>query len=134
MTSRAQIDAAYQAMRVALEQFPPPDEIPAGWAPPLPIDPEHLATCTLTAEYIAGQLGGEVWGYQHDQNPSALLGKWEFGHDFALVGGRYIIDWWATEYGSEVGGHPGILDLAQPTDAARARAWYGDPACWVRVR
>ena len=134
MATRAQVDAAYRTMKAALDLFPPPDEIPAGWVPPLPLDPEHLATCTLTARHIAGQLGGEVWGYQHDENPTAVLGKWEFGHDFALVDGRYLIDWWATEYGSEVNDHPGVLDLANPTDARRAAIWYGERALWVRLR
>lgn len=133
MTTRAQVDTAYKAMKAALGAFPPPDEIPANWVPPLPLDPEHLATCTLTAKYIATQLGGEVWGYQHDKNPTAVLGKWELGHDFALIDGRFLVDWWATEYGSKVAEHPGVLDLADPVDAARVRSWYGEKIRWVQV-
>lgn len=121
-------------MSRSLALFPPPDEIPLDWVPPLPLDPHHLATCTQTAAYIAAQLGGEVWGYEYADNPEALLGKWEFGHDFALIDGRFIVDWWATEYGSEPIDHPGVLDLTDATDGARAAAWYGRREQWIRVR
>ena len=119
-------------LTAALAEFPPPDEIPAGWSPPAAylLDPEHLASCTLTARWLAERLGGVVMGYQHDNNPTARLGEVEFGHDFAFIDRRWIVDWWATEYGTGTEGHPGVLDLADPHEAAPVRDYYGDQACW----
>lgn len=132
---RRQIDAEFARVSRALAAFPSPDEVPAGWVPPAiaPLDPEHLATCTLSARLFAQRLNGAVYGYDHKANPTAIIGRYEFGHDFALIDGHILIDWWATEYGSGTDGHPGVLDLDIAAEAALIRRWYGDRARWERL-
>jgi hypothetical protein len=127
----AEVRRVYAETAAILLTFPPPDEIPEGWEPPLPLDPEHLGTCWVTASYLAHRLHGEVLGYVHAMNPSALIGMLTFGHDFAFIDNRWILDWWATEYMSDTfGRHPGILDLHNPQQAAAAFLWYGDRRRW----
>lgn len=97
-------------------------------------------TCTNTARWLARKLGGLIFGYYSEDNPAAKLGDCEGGHDFAVVDGRWIVDWWAYDtYGP--GGFSGfednqisisrrVYDLTDPRDARLAKRLYGDPVAW----
>lgn len=41
---------------------------------------------------------GVIFGYSPQENPTAILGHDEGGHDFLLVNGRFILDFWAATY------------------------------------
>lgn len=80
-------------------------------------------SCTEYALTAQECIGGEVWGYWTEDNPSAELGRDEGGHDF-LVWGGWIVDVWASEYWSK----PAYLR----EDDLRVHALYGDRAKWTR--
>lgn len=93
---------------------------------------EQMGRCTNCAWYVVDSLReGEVFGYHIDMNPTVtddvILACG--GHDFAVVGGRYIIDIWVSLYtGSQT---RVVFDLNDPGHFGRIRAIYGDPRCWV---
>lgn len=91
-------------------------------------DGTQTGTCTRTAELIAAKFGGRVMGYYHDDNPTAKLGEREGGHDFALIGDRWLVDWWAKNVSGEADQE--VFDLTDPSDAQKVAALYGDPAQW----
>jgi hypothetical protein len=92
-----------------------------------PVATDNFATCTSTATHVAVKLGGKLVGYSVDDNPSAKLALgYVSGHDFAIVGGRYLADWWAREYHEK----PDIYDLHDPKQLASVKKLYGDPATW----
>lgn len=41
---------------------------------------------------------GEILGYSSEENPTAVLGHDEGGHDFLLVDKGFILDFWAATY------------------------------------
>lgn len=51
--------------------------------------------CTISAMWVKDKHfpDGVVTGYHHDNNPTAVIGEAEGGHDFLIVG-DYIIDFW----------------------------------------
>jgi len=101
------------------------------YLPDMPFSREGIGTCTVTAIWLAQRLRGQLGGYDITNNPTAELGQLEGGHDFCLVGGRFIVDWWATEYAAVEPQHPGVLDLGDPAQAQLALRWYGDRNCWT---
>lgn len=94
------------------------------------LDQEAIGTCTLTAAWLAEAGGGAVMGYWATDNPAAEIGAIEGGHDFALLAGRFIVDWWATEYAATSLPHPGVLDLDDPADTERVSRFYGPRGAW----
>jgi hypothetical protein len=103
--------------------------VEAGETAGAPFGPEDIGSCTATAEWLSDIPGGQRVGWFADDNRGASIGALEGGHDIALIDGRWILDWWATEYATEAG-HPGLLDLERPHDAVLARRWYGDSKTW----
>lgn len=89
----------------------------------------RLSTCTTTANWLADRLGGEVVGYFSDDNPTAELGSIEGGHDFVLVDGRYIVDWWAKDIGYA---KRRVYDVSK--DKGIISKLYGDPAAWKKLK
>jgi hypothetical protein len=70
---------------------------------------------------------GVLFGYDADENPTALLGRSEGGHDFLIVEERFILDFWACAYY----GHKPIYDmLEQPDEVERL---YGDKSKWEQI-
>lgn len=86
--------------------------------------------CTSSAEWLRLLLGrGEVRGYSTDENPQALVGQHIFGHDFLVVDGRWLVDWWAVSYAGE---HTHIvIDMQKQPDLVRK--YYGDPSTWTTL-
>lgn len=79
--------------------------------------------CTEAADASRAVVGGQMFGYFHEDNPEAVLGSGEGGHDFLVVDG-YILDFWAAAYY----GTPPIFDLS--ADAELVQELYGDRAKW----
>lgn len=90
-------------------------------------DGTRAGTCTNSARLLQQRLGlGIVMGYFHADNPSAVIGKDEGGHDF-LVTPDHIIDFWA----ADTYGHPSVLHRIK--DYATVRELYGHPDTWKIV-
>lgn len=88
-----------------------------------------VGRCTDTAVYLADRLGGAVYGYTIEDNPDAQLGKDEFGHDFAVVDDRWLVDFWAKDTYQL----PDLYDLTDPKDRIEVRRQYGDASKWERM-
>ena len=85
-----------------------------------------VGRCTDTSVWLAERLKGVVHGYRHDDNPDAALGEGEGGHDFVIVDGRWLVDWWAKDTYQE----RDLYDLQDPVDQALVLRLYGDPEKW----
>lgn len=81
---------------------------------------------THTADLIAKEHDGQVMGYAHSNQE---LGQAEGGHEFALIDGRYLADWWANHnYGT-----PDLFDLNNATHRQQVEKLYGSPSSWKEV-
>jgi hypothetical protein len=90
--------------------------------------------CSMAADWVRTRLGrfgrdAEIVGYWHEDNPTAKAGEVEGGHDFLLLGGRYIVDFWQKEVWDAA--HPLLLDAKHNRD--EVLAIYGDPHTWKGV-
>lgn len=85
-----------------------------------------IGRCTDTSVWLAERLGGVIHGYQHSDNPTAVLGEPEHGHDFVIVDGRWLVDWWAKDTYQE----RDLYDLQDPVDYKKVLQLYGDPDAW----
>jgi hypothetical protein len=91
---------------------------------------EHeTGNCTACARIVADRFGGEVRGYYHAHNPTALVGETEGGHDFAVTSDRFLVDPWLFHYYGETP----VLDLDVSAEQAEASARYGPEENWQRV-
>jgi len=88
-----------------------------------------IGRCTDTSVWLADHLGGIIHGYLHDDNPTAILGEPEGGHDFVIVDDRWLVDWWAKDTYQE----RDLYDLENPSDRAEALRLYGDPEKWISM-
>lgn len=88
-----------------------------------------VGRCTDAAIYLADRLDGEVHGYQIEDNPEALVGSFEGGHDFAVVDKRWLVDFWAKDTYQL----PDLYDMADPLESIEVRRQYGDPSKWSRM-
>lgn len=88
-----------------------------------------VGRCTDTAAYLADRLGGEVYGYEADSNPTAIVGEVEGGHDFAVVDDRWLLDFWAQDTYQ----YPDLYDLDDPMDALEVERMYGPRSKWIRM-
>jgi hypothetical protein len=85
--------------------------------------------CFDAAAKVARRFGGQVIGYWSRKNPAAAIGSNHAeGHDFALIGNRYIVDYWAFRIGRLI--DDPVLDLIDRKDNQRATVLYGDRAAW----
>ena len=124
--------AALQAEVEQLWAVPAPADAPAvtretleAWAAALKRD---TVICTHAALAAAQAFGGQVWGYLCEDNPQALAGRAEGGHDFALVGERYLVDVWRLEFEDAT---RAVYDLV--ADATEVERIYGPRDRWERV-
>lgn len=98
----------------------------------LPGEYGQMGICTNCARYIVDQLAGrgEVYGFAVDDNPvesKEIQGC--FGHDFAVIDGRYIVDAWISVYSGEE--KQMVFDMEDPNDAVKIKYFFGDPAKWA---
>lgn len=87
--------------------------------------------CTSCARMVVGMFGGEVWGYSTKRNPTAVLGQNEFGHDFAIVAGHYLVDIWPGRDDKHMKNV--VFDLEDKSDAEKVAYLYGDRSKWEKV-
>jgi hypothetical protein len=87
--------------------------------------------CTSSSQFIADRTGGDVMGFDGDDNPGSSLGQLAGGHDFVVVDGRYIIDWWARFIEGET--DRTVFDMQDPAQAEAIASLYGDPTTWDKV-
>lgn len=94
-------------------------------------DGHEMFICTNSADYVVRTLGeGGRYGFMVDNNPSVtdheILGAG--GHDFAVIGNRYIVDLWISLYtGSET---QVVYDMWDKKDHPKITSLYGDPTTW----
>jgi len=89
-----------------------------------------LGLCTVVSRWLAEKSGGEVYGYFSEENPSATLAVCEGGHDFVVVDGRWLVDWWAWDHQYI---DRKVFDLSDPEDARMVSKLYGDRGAWTSV-
>lgn len=92
-----------------------------------------VTLCTNCAEWIrAHEPDCRILGWPKHANPTAtVMGdvlRGVIGHDFAVVGDRYIVDPWAIETARTT--TQAVFDLDDPRDHALVRTLYGDPEAW----
>jgi hypothetical protein len=87
------------------------------------------AKCTNYARFIRSlEPNTAVWGFSGDANPESTIGQSLFGHDFAVVDSRYIVDPWVVERAGM--SERAVFDLEDPRDAEEIRHLYGDCSTW----
>lgn len=64
-----------------------------------------------------------IMGYNADDNPTAVVGEAEGGHDFLVVDNKWIVDFWYEANYDEK------FPLLLPIE--RAAEYYGDRSTWV---
>jgi hypothetical protein len=94
-----------------------------------------VTLATNCAEWIrAHEPDYRILGWPKHANPMAtVIGdalRGVIGHDFAVVGDRYIVDPWAIETARTT--TQAVLDLDDPRDHALVRTLYGDPEAWEK--
>ena len=90
------------------------------------------AVCTSSARRIACEFGGEVFGYLSKMNPTAEIGGALCGgHDFAVIAGRWIVDYWAFHV-ARIARTP-VLDLNSPGESELASRLLGERESWEIV-
>jgi hypothetical protein len=89
----------------------------------------ETGNCTACSRIVTDRFGGEVRGYYHAHNPTALFGESEGGHDFAVTSDRFLVDPWLFHYYGE----SPVLDMDVPGDKAEALARYGPEENWQRL-
>ncbi len=95
-------------------------------------DGSACAVCTSSAKRIARQFDGEVFGYSSKANPAAEIGgALCCGHDFAIIAGRWIVDYWAFHVARII--RTPVLDLDSPEDRQVASHLLGERAAWEVV-
>ncbi len=80
--------------------------------------------CWQAAEASRKVLGGVRMGYFIADNPTAELGRSEGGHDFLIVDGEWLVDFWAAAYCGERPLHN------LKTDSVEIARLYGDQSKW----
>jgi len=94
--------------------------------------PNGLSACVCThgAQTVCQSISrGVVMGYRHDDNPGTVCGEFAGGHDFAVIDGRYIVDYWIKWVACLA--DRAVFDLVY--DADEVRRLYGDKKRWTLV-
>lgn len=105
------------------------DESEGVWRFP---DGSVCSICISAAMLVAHEFRGAVFGYWGNENPTARIGPpLSEGHDFALVGARWIVDYWAFRVSQA--SPRCVLDLRSRCDRTLAQELYGRQDLWVRV-
>jgi hypothetical protein len=88
--------------------------------------------CTNGARWLQENFfkDAKVVGYSIYDNPEALIGQENDGHDFLLIDNRYILDFWYKHiYGEKEA--PVYLDILKDTDLVKK--YYGNPDKWEEL-
>jgi len=88
--------------------------------------------CTDYAYWTREVLGcGQVFGFFDFANPGTETGKFNGGHDFLVIDGRFIVDLWLREvpnWTKQI-----VFDLESADDAASVAKYFGDRKRWTLV-
>ena len=84
--------------------------------------------CTHSARRVAARFGGLVVGFDREMNPFAAIDDDHDGHDFAVVGERFVVDYWAFHVTGIL--DRGVFDLTNADDRAEITRLYGPPENW----
>jgi hypothetical protein len=98
----------------------------------LPEAIQRTPSPTDLARHVVGQVGGGVIGYWSFENFKAIVGRGDDGHDFALLGGRFIVDLWIRDRFPNLC-ERAVLDREDLGDRALVEKFYGDPKTWQAV-
>lgn len=91
----------------------------------------HDVVCTVGARAVATRFGGQVKGYWAADNPAAVVGSAEGGHDFAVVGERWLVDPWLQHTAGAL--DRAVFDLWDLADRLIVNKMYGDEPKWDYV-
>lgn len=92
-------------------------------------DGSPCSVCASSAQRIAHEFDGEVFGYWSKANRAAAIGGTLCeGHDFALIAGRWIVDYWAFRVARVM--QTPVLDLDTPQDRQLASRLFGEREAW----
>ncbi len=95
-------------------------------------DGSAAALCTSSALLVAEQFGGAVLGYYSIDNPTAAIGLPDMeGHDFALLGNRWLVDYWAWRVTRSISSP--IRDLNNRVELPIVHQLYGPESQWSLV-
>lgn len=99
----------------------------------LPDDFGQMGICTNCARYIVSKLEagrGEVYGFTvEDNHVESDEVQACFGHDFAVIDNRYIVDAWISVYSGT--DKQIVFDMEDSNDAAKIKHYFGDPGKWA---
>lgn len=88
--------------------------------------------CTDSATRLAEHFGGVVMGYFAIDNLRAGIGlSLTEGHDFAVIDGRWLVDYWACSVAQVI--PTPIFDLTKEIDRTLVARLYGPPSNWTVV-
>jgi hypothetical protein len=94
-------------------------------------DGHEWAFCTNWARYARRFHGRSVklYGFLEEENEASHIAAMAFGHDFAVLNNRYLIDGWARQ----VSGYASrsVFDLENDRHLAEVIHLYGEPAHWM---
>lgn len=125
-----EIEALYLAEDYRLSQKPS-NMLRRSMGVPEQVETGHpFVICFNIAKWLKKTLfplTGKVMGFWSEQNPTSLIGKLCDGHDFLVVGNRYIVDFWYTHIEMEKGA-PSIVDME--TEPELVAKYYGDKKTW----
>jgi hypothetical protein len=88
--------------------------------------------CSWTAAIFTWEFNGQQIGYTHGRehggpaNDSAVIVAKGLGHDFCIINGRWLVDFWAWRVFHE----RDLYDLQNPRDNAIVDHLYGDRSTW----
>jgi hypothetical protein len=95
-------------------------------------DGSAIAICSNWAQYVRRIEGqrAELFGFYSHAVPESLIARLCFGHDFAVVDGRYLVDGWVKDI--ECLSAFAVFDLDDPATADEILRLYGPRAKWPR--
>lgn len=94
----------------------------------LPGNAGEAVVCSNSARFLQKIVGGKVLGFWAKDNPGTSMEELADGHDFLLVNGRYIVDYWVKKI--EGVSDRAVLDLQRHADRKIARKMYGLKSKW----
>lgn len=92
---------------------------------------QEMGKCTNCAWYVVKRIGrGRVMGFYAENMPNYTYEPVRdcFGHDFAVIDDRYIVDLWLSLYAGKE--KQTVYDMKDPQDIPKIKKIYGDPAYW----
>jgi hypothetical protein len=93
---------------------------------------DALFICAHSARRVAAHFGGRVVGFDREANPGAVIAEDHDGHDFAVIGERLMVDYWANRVTGLI--DRGVFDLTDTEDRSEIERLYGPTKNWCILR